>query len=73
MWFMNMLLIKSIRCYQLFLRPYLGFSCRFDPSCSEYALQCFKQHRLDQAIKWTALRLMKCHPWHDGGKDPVPP
>jgi putative membrane protein insertion efficiency factor len=62
-----------IRAYQLCISPFLGSRCRFYPSCSDYALEAIAVHG---AVKggWLALtRLLRCHPWHPGGFDPVPP
>jgi putative membrane protein insertion efficiency factor len=62
-----------IRLYRLVLSPWLGDACRFHPSCSHYAEDAIRQHG---ALKgsWLAIkRLGKCHPWHEGGLDPVPP
>lgn len=67
------LLIALVRGYRFFLKPWLGNACRFEPTCSQYALQALEQHG---AIKGTALttgRLLRCHPWCAGGCDPVPP
>lgn len=65
-------LIKIIKAYQYLISPLLGPSCRFHPSCSEYASQALARHG---AIKggWLAVkRLLRCHPWSPGGDDPVP-
>ena len=67
------LLIGLIRTYQYVLSPWLGNQCRFTPTCSEYARQAVLTHG---ALKgtWLALRRVgRCHPWHPGGHDPVPP
>jgi len=69
---MKWLLLKIIRGYQLFLSPALGRSCRFEPTCSCYTHQAIEKHG---AIKgaWLGIkRIGKCHPWHEGGYDPVP-
>jgi len=61
-----------IRGYQYAVSPLLGLHCRFHPTCSEYALQALEKHGAMRGI-WLALkRLMRCHPWHPGGFDPVP-
>lgn len=70
---MRWLLRGLIRGYQLFISPLLGPRCRFYPTCSNYALEAIETHG---ALKgsWLALRrLLRCHPWGDGGVDPVPP
>ncbi len=69
---MKWVLLKIIRGYQLFLSPVLGSSCRFEPTCSCYTHQAIKKHG---AIKgsWLGIRRIgKCHPWNEGGYDPVP-
>lgn len=67
------LIVGLIRFYQYVLSPWLGNQCRFTPTCSEYARQAVLTHG---ALKgsWLALRRVgRCHPWHPGGHDPVPP
>lgn len=67
------LLLALIRLYQLALSPFVGNQCRFSPTCSHYAHEAITQHG---AIKgaWLAVRRIgRCHPWHPGGHDPVPP
>ncbi|XEM48876.1 membrane protein insertion efficiency factor YidD [Agaribacterium sp. ZY112] len=61
-----------IRIYQLFISPLLGPHCRFNPSCSSYALQALKTHGLFRGSFLSLNRIRKCHPWHEGGDDPVP-
>jgi len=62
-----------VRFYRYALSPLLPRSCRFHPSCSAYALEAFRVHGLRRG-GWLALkRIGRCHPWHDGGYDPVPP
>jgi putative membrane protein insertion efficiency factor len=61
-----------IRTYQLVLSPLLGPSCRFHPTCSEYARESVLVHGIVRG-GWLALgRLARCHPWHAAGYDPVP-
>lgn len=62
-----------IRGYQLFISPLLGPRCRFHPSCSHYAQEALQVHGLRRG-GWLALRRIgRCHPWHPGELDPVPP
>ena len=62
-----------IRLYQWTLSPLLGPTCRFYPSCSQYALQSILRFGFFHG-SWLGLRrLGRCHPWHPGGFDPVPP
>jgi len=61
-----------IRIYQLFISPMLGPSCRYLPSCSDYAAEAIERHGA-LAGSWLALkRLARCHPWGGSGYDPVP-
>ena len=61
-----------IRGYQLFLSPVLPPSCRFTPSCSQYALESVTRHGALRGSWLAARRLARCHPFHPGGFDPVP-
>jgi len=62
-----------IRLYQVTLSPFIGRSCRFYPTCSNYALEAIHTHGTLRG-SWLALRrLSKCHPFHPGGYDPPPP
>jgi putative membrane protein insertion efficiency factor len=64
--------IAVIRFYQKFLSPLTVSSCRFVPSCSSYAIQAFKTHGFLGGLLLTVVRILKCHPFHPGGCDPVP-
>ena len=69
---MKKVLILLIRFYQKFISPMFPAKCRFYPTCSQYTLEAIKEHG---AIKGTYLgirRILKCHPFHEGGYDPVP-
>lgn len=65
-------LIGLVQAYRLLLSPSLGSACRFEPSCSAYALQALSQHGAAGGSYLTLKRLARCHPWCDGGHDPVP-
>jgi putative membrane protein insertion efficiency factor len=68
----NKLLIILIKAYRYSLSPLLGPSCRFFPSCSDYAAEAIDKHGAGYG-SWLALkRIARCHPWHPGGYDPVP-
>lgn len=66
------LLAAPIRLYRLFLSPLLPPSCRFHPSCSEYALQAVERYGAPKAALLIIKRLLRCHPFHPGGYDPLP-
>lgn len=61
-----------IRGYQRFLSPMLPPSCRFTPSCSQYALEAVARYGLIRGTWLGGRRLLRCHPFHPGGFDPVP-
>lgn len=65
-------LITLVKGYRLLLSPWLGSSCRFEPSCSAYSLQALEQHGATAGSYLTLARLVRCHPWCAGGHDPVP-
>lgn len=64
-------LIFLICLYQNILRPYLGYRCRFTPSCSNYALEALKQHSFIKAMGFIFFRIGRCHPFSKGGYDPI--
>ena len=66
------LLRNLIRGYRYFLSPLLGPSCRFYPSCSEYAEDAIRRHGALRGCWLGAKRIACCNPWHTGGYDPVP-
>lgn len=61
-----------VRGYRLLLSPWLGSSCRFEPTCSVYSLQALERHGALVGSYLTLHRLARCQPWCDGGCDPVP-
>ena len=65
-------LIGLVKGYRLLLSPALGSACRFEPSCSVYSLQALQNHGAIAGTGLTLYRLARCHPWCDGGLDPVP-
>lgn len=65
-------LVLVIRAYRLLLSPLLGRTCRFHPSCSEFALEALHRHGVLKGLWLSMRRLSSCHPWHPGGFDPVP-
>jgi putative membrane protein insertion efficiency factor len=69
---MRTLLIRLVQGYRLLLSPWLGSACRFEPTCSAYALQALQSHGAMIGGCLTLRRLARCHPWCPGGHDPVP-
>jgi putative membrane protein insertion efficiency factor len=65
-------LIWLVRAWQVGLSPFLGSSCRFHPSCSAYAAEALERHGAWRGCRLTVRRLSRCHPFHEGGLDPVP-
>ena len=66
------LLVSLLRVYQVLLSPLLGGHCRFHPSCSEYARQSVAQHGALRGAWLATRRILRCHPFSQGGHDPVP-
>jgi len=66
------LLTGLVKAYRLLLSPSLGGSCRFEPTCSSYALQALDQHGAAAGSYLALRRIARCQPWCDGGHDPVP-
>jgi putative membrane protein insertion efficiency factor len=69
---MRRLMIFLISCYKFLLSPFLGNHCRFYPSCSSYAQEAIATHGVIKGSYLAIRRLGRCHPWHEGGIDPVP-
>ena len=65
-------LVLVIRSYQLVISPLLGATCRFSPSCSDYFIDAARRHGALRGSWLGARRLLRCHPLHPGGLDPVP-
>lgn len=70
---MRRVLIFFIRAYQYAVSPFFPPSCRFYPTCSAYALEAVERHGPIPGLWFALRRLLRCHPWHPGGFDPVPP
>jgi hypothetical protein len=69
---MTRILLIFIKAYQYLISPMLGPSCRFTPTCSEYAAQAVKKYGAIKGLWLSIKRVGRCHPWHDGGYDPLP-
>jgi putative membrane protein insertion efficiency factor len=68
----EVVLVGVVRAYQLLLSPLFGGSCRFAPSCSNYAVDALAAHGAVRGAWLSLRRLARCHPFHPGGFDPVP-
>jgi uncharacterized protein len=66
------LILLLLRGYQIFVSPLLPHSCRFYPSCSEYACQALTKFGFGRGLLLSSQRILKCHPFHPGGFDPLP-
>ena len=69
---MKTLVLSLIRAYQLILSPFLPSVCRFIPSCSQYSYESVVRYGLWKGGQLSLRRLLRCHPFHPGGYDPVP-
>jgi len=69
---MNKIFIYLLRFYRYFISPMMASRCRFYPTCSEYSLQAFEEYGSIKAIFLTLKRLLRCHPFCEGGVDPLP-
>ncbi len=67
-----LLLMALIRVYQRLVRPLLPRSCRFHPTCSDYAAEAIRRHGAARGSFLAASRVARCHPFNEGGVDPVP-
>lgn len=61
-----------IKIYQFLISPIIGKNCRFNPTCSNYALEALKKHGLVLGMYYSIIRISKCHPWGGSGHDAVP-
>jgi len=64
-------LIYLLRAYQVLISPLLPPACRFTPTCSDYAIEAVRQHGALRGFYMAVRRLLRCHPFHPGGYDPV--
>ncbi len=68
----NKPILLIIGFYRRIISPVLPPTCRFTPSCSNYASQAFEKYNFFKAMKLSIFRILKCHPFHPGGNDPLP-
>jgi hypothetical protein len=68
----RLLMVAVVKGYRLLLKPWLGNACRFEPTCSQYALTALERHGAIVGGSLAAGRLLRCHPWCEGGCDDVP-
>ena len=66
-------LIQLVRFYRLAISPWLGGNCRYDPTCSSYAIEALQVHGVLKGSWLAVRRIGRCHPWGKSGYDPVPP
>ncbi len=71
--FITRILILLVRLYQIAISPFLGNNCRFYPSCSSYMIEAIQVHGVIKGLYLGTRRILRCHPYSDGGLDPVPP
>jgi len=72
-WIFRMFFIMLVKLYQYLISPMLPNSCRYTPSCSQYAIEAFRTHGVIKALFLTGKRIVSCNPWGGEGEDPVPP
>lgn len=68
---MKKIFIFFIRLYQVLLSPFLGKNCKFHPTCSSYAIEAIESNGVRRGLFMGFKRIMRCHPFSDGGYDPV--
>ena len=69
--YLSKLLIYLVRFYQKYISPLKGPTCRFYPTCSQYSIEAIRKYGALKGIYLTIRRLLKCHPFHQGGYDPL--
>ena len=67
-----MIFILPIKLYQILISPYLPNSCRYTPTCSNYAIEALKKHGVIKGVYLSIRRILSCNPWGGSGYDPVP-
>ncbi|WP_080516738.1 membrane protein insertion efficiency factor YidD [Teredinibacter turnerae] len=66
------IMLAPVYFYRYFISPLIGPRCRFEPTCSQYAIDAVATWGIARGSALATRRLLKCHPWHSGGYDPVP-
>ena len=69
---MKKIALALIRFYQKVISPHLPNNCRYQPTCSQYTYEAIAVHGVFKGIWMGSRRIMRCHPFHEGGYDPVP-
>ena len=69
--YLSKICIYLVRLYQKYISPLKGPTCRFYPPCSQYSIEAFKKYGLFKGLYLTIKRILKCHPFHPGGYDPL--
>ena len=69
---MRTLVMSTLRAYKRWISPWLPAACRFEPTCSDYMRQAVELHGVGRGVWMGLKRLLRCHPLHSGGYDPVP-
>jgi putative membrane protein insertion efficiency factor len=70
--FVDNIMVYTIKMYQLLISPLFGATCRFTPTCSEYSITAIRKYGIFKGGLLSTKRILKCHPFHPGGNDPVP-
>lgn len=68
---LTLLIVGAIKFYRLFISPLKPPSCRFIPTCSEYALTAIEKYGIARGLVMAVRRILRCHPFHPGGYDPI--
>lgn len=66
------IVLSLIKLYRYFLSPIVGWSCRFSPTCSCYAMRALAKYGFARGLFLSVQRICRCHPWHPGGTDEIP-
>ena len=69
--FLNNAAMRLVKIYQLAFSPYMGVQCKYVPSCSQYACDCFHHYGFIKSLGLVGWRILRCNPWSQGGYDPA--